>query len=86
MFEHIHRLALVKLGNDLGMQTGTRPDVAPLPLDRAAIRTTFERRFTVERMARDYLAIYRALPGVPEVPDDTDESLLEEAGLALRAA
>jgi glycosyltransferase involved in cell wall biosynthesis len=55
-------------------------------LDRAAIRTTFERRFTVERMARDYLAIYRALPGVPEVPDDTDESLLQEAGLALRAA
>src|SRR6202022_4607080 len=32
-------------------------------LDRAAIRTTFEARFTVERMARDYLAIYRALPG-----------------------
>ena len=55
-------------------------------LDRAAIRTTFERRFTVERMARDYLAIYRALPGVPEVPDDSDESLLQEAGLALRAA
>jgi glycosyltransferase involved in cell wall biosynthesis len=55
-------------------------------LDRAAIRTTFERRFTVERMARDYLAIYCALPGVPEVPDDTDESLLQEAGLALRAA
>jgi hypothetical protein len=37
-------------------------------------------------MARDYLAIYRALPGVPEAPDDTDESLLQEAGLALRAA
>jgi glycosyltransferase involved in cell wall biosynthesis len=55
-------------------------------LDRAAIRTTFEKRFTVERMARDYLAIYRALPGVPEVPDDSDESLLQEAGLALRAA
>jgi glycosyltransferase involved in cell wall biosynthesis len=55
-------------------------------LDRAAIRTTFERRFTVERMARDYLAIYRALPGVPEVPDDSDVSLLQEAGLALRAA
>jgi glycosyltransferase involved in cell wall biosynthesis len=55
-------------------------------LDRAAIRTTFERRFTVERMARDYLAIYRALPGVPEVPDDSDEPLLQKAGLALRAA
>jgi hypothetical protein len=37
-------------------------------------------------MARDYLAIYRALPGVPEVPDHSDESLLLKAGLALRAA
>jgi glycosyltransferase involved in cell wall biosynthesis len=33
-------------------------------LNRAGVRTTFERRFTVERMARDYLAIYRGLPGV----------------------
>jgi glycosyltransferase involved in cell wall biosynthesis len=55
-------------------------------LDRAAIRTTFEKRFTVERMARDYLSIYRSLPGVPEVPDDSQESPLQEAGLALRAA
>jgi glycosyltransferase involved in cell wall biosynthesis len=31
-------------------------------LDRAKIRATFERRFTVERMVRDYLAIYRGLP------------------------
>jgi hypothetical protein len=28
------------------------------------VRDTFEKRFTVERMARDYLAIYRGLPGV----------------------
>lgn len=55
-------------------------------LDRAAIRTTFERRFTVERMARDYLAIYRALPGVPEVPDESGGPLQQETGLALRAA
>ena len=27
-------------------------------------RARFERRFTVERMAQDYLAIYRGLPGV----------------------
>ncbi|GGE48033.1 glycosyl transferase [Agaricicola taiwanensis] len=33
-------------------------------LDRAQVRETFERRFTVERMAQDYLAIYRGLPGV----------------------
>ena len=30
-------------------------------LDRAKVRATFERRFTVERMARDYLDIYQAL-------------------------
>jgi len=33
-------------------------------LSRAGIRANFERRFTAERMARDYLAIYRGLPGV----------------------
>jgi glycosyltransferase involved in cell wall biosynthesis len=31
-------------------------------LDRATIRTAFETRFTSERMARDYLAVYRSLP------------------------
>jgi glycosyltransferase involved in cell wall biosynthesis len=30
-------------------------------LPRAEIRRRFERRFTAERMARDYLAIYRSL-------------------------
>ena len=33
-------------------------------LDRAGVRAVFERRFTVERMAMDYLSIYRGLPGV----------------------
>jgi glycosyltransferase involved in cell wall biosynthesis len=33
-------------------------------LDRRKVRAVFERRFTAERMARDYLAIYRGLPGV----------------------
>jgi glycosyltransferase involved in cell wall biosynthesis len=33
-------------------------------LRRAEIRACFERRFTAERMARDYVAIYQALPGV----------------------
>ena len=33
-------------------------------LNRPGVRATFERRFTAERMARDYLAIYRGLPGV----------------------
>ena len=30
-------------------------------LPRAEVRRCFERRFTAERMARDYLAIYRSL-------------------------
>lgn len=33
-------------------------------LDRRKVRETFEKRFTVERMAQDYLAVYRGLPGV----------------------
>ncbi|CCM78339.1 glycosyltransferase family 4 protein [Rhizobium mesoamericanum] len=35
-----------------------------LRLDRRKVRATFEKRFTAERMARDYLNIYRKLPGV----------------------
>ena len=39
--------------------------VARLPeLDRRKVREVFESRFTVERMAREYLAVYRELPGV----------------------
>jgi glycosyltransferase involved in cell wall biosynthesis len=33
-------------------------------LDRSRVRATFEARFTVERMARDYLNLYRNLPGL----------------------
>src|SRR5207237_1652966 len=33
-------------------------------LDRARVRRVFEERFTVERMAMDYLSVYRGLPGV----------------------
>jgi glycosyltransferase involved in cell wall biosynthesis len=58
--------------------------VSRLPeLDRAEVRACFEERFSVERMARDYLRIYRALPGVraPEPPVE-----LLESGLALDAA
>jgi glycosyltransferase involved in cell wall biosynthesis len=39
--------------------------VARLPaLDRRGARACFERRFTIERVADDYLNIYRLLPGV----------------------
>jgi glycosyltransferase involved in cell wall biosynthesis len=33
-------------------------------MDRKKVRATFEARFSAERMARDYLDIYRNLPGV----------------------
>jgi glycosyltransferase involved in cell wall biosynthesis len=33
-------------------------------LDRAGVRGSFEARFTAARMARDYLTIYRGLPGM----------------------
>ncbi|MBB3310448.1 glycosyltransferase involved in cell wall biosynthesis [Rhizobium sp. BK196] len=35
-----------------------------LRLDRRKVRAAFEKRFTAERMARDYLGIYHDLPGV----------------------
>jgi glycosyltransferase involved in cell wall biosynthesis len=35
-------------------------------LDRQGVRAAFERRFTVERMAREYVDVYRSLPGVRE--------------------
>src|SRR5947208_388712 len=37
-------------------------------LDRAKVRAEFERRFTVERMARDYVEIYRTVTGAHVVP------------------
>jgi Glycosyl transferases group 1 len=37
-------------------------------LDRAKVRAEFERRFTVERMARDYVEIYRTLADAHDVP------------------
>lgn len=33
-------------------------------MDRARVRTRFEKRFTVELMALDYLSVYESLPGV----------------------
>ena len=34
---------------------------AAINLDRCTIRQRFEQRFTVERMARDYVALYKAM-------------------------
>lgn len=37
-------------------------------LDRRQVRAVFDRRFTVERMAHDYLAVYARLIGREERP------------------
>jgi glycosyltransferase involved in cell wall biosynthesis len=44
-------------------------------LDRGACRQTFDRRFTAERMARDYLRIYRQLTGgaVAMIADELED-------------
>jgi glycosyltransferase involved in cell wall biosynthesis len=44
-------------------------------LDRARVRATFERRFSVERMAADYEAVYNQLCGRPAQPAE-DLSLI----------
>lgn len=57
-------------------------------LDRAKVRAAFERRFTVERMTRDYLNIYReltqtaALPGSPHRADHAPKLAPETPALA----
>ena len=40
----------------------------------------------MERMARDYLAIYRALSGVPAMPNEAPDHLLNALQPILRAA
>jgi len=39
---------------------------ALLDLDRRQVRAVFEERFSVARMARDYLSAYMRLTGIPE--------------------
>jgi glycosyltransferase involved in cell wall biosynthesis len=52
-------------------------------LDRSEVRTAFEKRFTAERMALDYLKIYRNLPGLRDTERNT---ALNDQGLDLRVA
>ena len=54
-------------------------------LDRRKVRDTFEKRFTVERMAMDYLAIYRGLPGVRAERARISRLQGEEVGLQAAA-
>jgi glycosyltransferase involved in cell wall biosynthesis len=52
-------------------------------LDRARVRAEFERRFTAERMARDYVKIYRQLTST-HAAAGRDRTLFE-MGMALKA-
>ncbi|HVJ55309.1 MAG TPA: glycosyltransferase family 4 protein [Aliidongia sp.] len=50
-------------------------------LDRAGVRAAFDRRFTVERMAEDYLTLYRSLPGTRTEAAHLRRALGQEVGL-----
>ncbi len=52
--------------DDIDEAIGRAPQV--IALDRRKVRQRFDERFTVERMASDYLAIYRKLAGISAVP------------------
>jgi glycosyltransferase involved in cell wall biosynthesis len=52
-------------------------------LDRARVRAEFERRFTAERMARNYVKIYRQLTST-HAAAGRDRTLFE-MGMALKA-
>jgi glycosyltransferase involved in cell wall biosynthesis len=57
-----------------------------LALDRRAVRRRFEQRFSVTRMAKDYLQVYRTLMKRPSLLPDVDADIdvtrpLMEAGL-----
>lgn len=55
-------------------------------LNRKRIRETFEKRFTVERMANGYLEIYRGLPGVEAAAMPVPHLLDGQAAIAISAA
>ncbi|OAP36530.1 glycosyl transferase [Sinorhizobium glycinis] len=52
-----------------------------LRLDRRRVRAAFERRFTTERMTRDYLEIYRNLPGLRTESSATRAAASDRIGL-----
>jgi glycosyltransferase involved in cell wall biosynthesis len=45
------------------VEAASRAVDAAAELDRARVRAVFERRFSIERVARDYLSVYRSLRG-----------------------
>jgi len=52
-------------------------------IDRKRVRTSFETRFTVERMARDYVSIYERLTAAETTPDRMSRRGLALEGTAL---
>ena len=59
--------------DDLDQGIAALPRV--LALDRRAVRRRFEERFSVNRMAKDYLAVYRSLLKQPLAPESQDEAV-----------
>jgi glycosyltransferase involved in cell wall biosynthesis len=59
--------------DDLDQGIAALPRV--LALDRRAVRQRFEERFSVNRMAKDYLAVYRSLLKQPPAPESQDEGV-----------
>lgn len=55
-------------------------------LSRTIVRAIFEERFTADRMARDYVQIYRGLPGVETAIMPLPHMLEGHAGKELHAA
>ncbi|WP_030538782.1 glycosyltransferase family 4 protein [Sphingobium sp. DC-2] len=55
-------------------------------LDRGRVRAAFDARFTADRMASDYVAIYRDLPGARTPAPSLPRQRREQADLQLQAA
>ena len=69
--------------DDLDQAISALPRV--LTLDRRAVRRRFEERFSVNRMAKDYLAVYRSLLKRPHAAE-TDEAVTLAPGVMTDAA
>jgi hypothetical protein len=55
-----------------------------LTMDRAAVRRTFESRFTAPRMANDYVAIYESILNSRATPDPTESLAVGESEVETR--
>ena len=60
------------LVDDLSEAVGAAERIGEI--DRGKVRSAFERRFTIERVATDYMRVYRSLPGFRAVGTVTPET------------